>query len=83
VAMAVDASGNLYFENQIVSELVLKAGLRAATNATRAPLTLIIHADRAVSYDRLAHLAQLARDYGITNTWLATLPRVETAAAKP
>ena len=82
VAMAVDANANLYYENQIVSEPVLIASLRVATNAARAPLTLIIHADRAVSYELLAHLTLLARNCGITNAWLATLPRVE-AAAKP
>jgi biopolymer transport protein ExbD len=83
VAMAVDADGNLYYGNQIVSEQVLRTDLRFATNTARAPLTLIIHADKAVSYDTLAHLTLLARGFGITNVWLATLPRVETAAAKP
>jgi biopolymer transport protein ExbD len=83
VAIAVDANGNLYFENQIVSEQILITGLRVATNTARGPLTLIIHADKSVSYDMLAHLTLLARDYGITNTLLATLPPVETAARKP
>jgi len=83
VAMAVDANSNFYFENQIVSLQVLRTNLRAATNAARAPLTLIIHADKAVSYDTLVQLTLLARDYGITNAWLATLPRVEGAAAQP
>jgi len=81
VAVAVDASANIYFQNEIVpDESHLRTSLRAATNGVRAPLTLVIHADKAVSYDALAHLALLARDYGITNAWLATLPRVETAA---
>ena len=82
VAMAVDQLGNYYYENQIVSERVLIASLIVATNTARAPLTLIIHADKSVSYDTLAHLALLARDRGITNTLLATLPQVE-AAVKP
>jgi len=46
------------------------------------PLTLVIHADKSVRYDNLAHLVLLARDAGITNALLATLPRA-TAAAKP
>jgi biopolymer transport protein ExbD len=83
VAMAVDANGNLYFENQIVTERVLGASLRAATNAARVPLTLILHADRSVSFDTLAHLSLLARSYGITNTLLATLPSVEPPPVKP
>ena len=75
--MAVDASNNLYFENQIVSERVLINGLIVATQTTRAPLTLIIHADKSVSYEILAHLSLLARDHGITNILLATLPLLE------
>jgi biopolymer transport protein ExbD len=83
VNVAVDANGQLYFENQIVTERILITGLRAATNTARTPLTLIIHADKSVSYDTLVHLTMLARDYGITNAVLATLPPVEAAPAKP
>ena len=81
VAMAVDAQERLYFENQIVTKRVLKNSLMVATNNVREPLTLIIHADKAVSYETIAHLSLLARDCGITNCLLATLPRVE--AVKP
>ncbi len=80
VAMAVDANSNLYYGNQIVSEQVLATSLIVATNTARAPLTLIIHADKAVTYVTLVHLTLLARRCGITNTWLATLPRVEPVA---
>ena len=76
LAIAVDAQNRLYFENQIVTEAVLKTTLAAAAKNTRFPLTLIIHADKAVQYDKLAHLALLARapEIGITNLLLATLP---------
>jgi biopolymer transport protein ExbD len=80
VALAVDENGSLYYENQIVTEQVLGASLRVATNTTRAPLTLIIHADKSVSYATLVHLTLLARDHGITNTLLATLPPIEAGA---
>ncbi len=83
VAMAVDAQERLYFENQIVTERVLKTSLTAAVHAARNPLTLVIHADKAVSYQTLAHLSLLARDCGITNALLATLPRFESAPARP
>jgi biopolymer transport protein ExbD len=83
VHVAVDANGQLYFKNQAVTEKMLTTSLRVATNAARAPLTLIIHADKSVSYDTLVHLTLLARDYGITNALLATLPPVEPAPAKP
>jgi biopolymer transport protein ExbD len=85
VAMAIDAQGRLYFENQIVSEPVLKTLLAAKTMAARAPLTLVIHADKAVSYEQLAHLAAVVRrpEIGITNLLLATLPREAGARAQP
>lgn len=78
VAVAVDANGNLYYENQIVTEPVFINGLMVATNTVHVPLTLIIHADKSVSYDTLVHLTLLARDHGITNAVLATLPSIET-----
>jgi biopolymer transport protein ExbD len=85
VALAIDAQGRLYFENQIVSEPVLKTILAADAKAARAPLTLVIHADKAVSYEQLAHLATVVRqpEIGITNLLLATLPRAADAPAQP
>ena len=76
-ALAVDAQNHLYFENQIVTEAALKTSLAAAVKGAHEPLTLIIHADKAVTYDELAHLALLAREpaIGITNLVLATLPQ--------
>lgn len=83
IALAVDAYGRLYFENQIITEPQLRTSLAAASKGTREPLTLIIHADRAVTYETLAYLSLLARDAGITNSLLATLPRVDAAPAQP
>ena len=76
VAMAVDSQGQYYYENQPVSERVLKTDLIVATKHSSKPPTLIIHADRAATYDQLAHITLLARGVGITNAVLATLPRV-------
>ena len=83
VAMAVDENGSFYFENQIVSERVLINELTVRAKAAPGPLTLIIHADKSVTCDTLMHLMLLARDHGITNAVLATLPPVESASAKP
>ena len=83
VAMAVDSAGQFYFENRAVNEAQLKTSLRATVAGANEPLTLVIHADHAVTYDQLAHLTVLARDLGITNALLATLPRVtDTPAAR-
>jgi biopolymer transport protein ExbD len=49
----------------------------------RQPLTLVIHADKTVTEDQLIHLTLLARNVGITNALLATLPRGANAPARP
>jgi biopolymer transport protein ExbD len=76
VAVAVDASGRFYFANQIVSEAQLKSNLSAVAKKSREPLTLVIHADKMVTYEQLVRLTLLARDAGIQNALLATLPRI-------
>ena len=85
VAMAVDSAGRLYVENRMVNEGQLKTSLAVAVAGAHEPLTLIIHADRSVTYEQLAHLSLLARDIkptGITNVLLATLPRVTDTPAR-
>ena len=83
VAMAVDSGGRFYFENKIVSEAQLKSGLSNAVKKSRAPLTLVIHADKTVTEDQLIQLALLAQHAGITNALLATLPGAAGAPARP
>ena len=80
IAMAIDASNRFYFANQIVTPAQLQTSLSNAVSNSSVPLTLIIQADKTVSYDQLLQLTLLARDSGITNALLATLPAI---AAKP
>jgi biopolymer transport protein ExbD len=74
VAVAIDAQGRLYFENQWIEEAALKTRLKQIVAGAREPLELMVQADKAVTYEQLLRLTLLARDAGITNTWLATLP---------
>jgi len=84
VAVAIDAEGRLFFANQIVTEDELKSHLSAAAKNSREPLTLVVQADEAVTYGQLVHLTLLARDAGIRDVLLATLPRViHNAADQP
>jgi len=83
VAVAVDSSGRLYFENQIVNETGLNSALKSAAKNSREPLTLVIHADKSVTYGQLVRLMMFARDAGIRNVLLATLPRVISAPDQP
>jgi biopolymer transport protein ExbD len=75
VAVAVDAAGRMYFENQSLSESSLTKRLRKAVADSSEPLTLIVQLDRAASMDMLIRLTAVARSAGITNNWLAILPR--------
>jgi biopolymer transport protein ExbD len=75
VRVAIDSNGRLYFENQVIGEAQLTNSLRKAVSESPIPLTLLVEADRKVTTEMLVHLTTLARDSGITNGLLATLPR--------
>lgn len=75
VAVAIDPHGKLYYRNQAIDEQGLRNQLAMAVKSSREPLTLLVQADKNVTYDRLVRLTQIARDAGITSAWLATLPR--------
>ena len=83
VAIAVDAGGRFYFANQIIAADKLKSALQTAVHKSRDPLTLVIHADKAVTYEQLVQLTLLAREAGIQNVLLATLPGAVTAPVVP
>jgi biopolymer transport protein ExbD len=74
VSVAVDADGRLYYENQWVEEDALRRRLQEAARKSPEPLTLVVRADKAVSYERLMRLRGLAQEAGILEAWLATLP---------
>ncbi len=75
VAVAIDSSGRLYYENQGIQENDLRTRLDEVVKESRAPLTLLVEADKAVTTEMLVRLSMLARGVGITNGLLATLPR--------
>jgi biopolymer transport protein ExbD len=83
VTVAIDTEGRLFFANQIVTENELESHLYAAAKSSRQPLTLVVQADEAVTYGKLVHLTLLARDAGIQDVWLATLPRVINTSSQP
>jgi biopolymer transport protein ExbD len=74
VSVAIDADGRLYYDNQWIEEKALRGQLQAAARKTSEPLTLVVQADRSVSYERLLRLTLLALDAGIPEALLATLP---------
>ena len=74
VSVAVDANGQLYYENTLTSEPELKSNLLQVVAHAREPLTLVVQADKAVRYERLIRLNLLAREAGIREALWATLP---------
>ena len=74
VSVAIDADGRLYYENQWIEEKALRDRLQEVSNKSSEPLTLVVLADETVSYKRLLRLTLLARDAGIPEALLATLP---------
>ena len=75
VSVAMDRNGQLYFDNKWIAENELQARLRQASKASGKSLVLIIQADQDVTHKMLIHLALVARDAGISQALLATLPR--------
>ena len=75
VHVGLDPNGRLYYANQLVSETNLVGQLRAAVESSSEPLTLVLHADRNVTQDSLVRVTLLARQAGIRQALLATLPR--------
>jgi biopolymer transport protein ExbD len=73
VAVAIDAGGRLYFENQGIEEPELRNRLRQAVRNSAEPLTLLVKADQKVAYQSLIRLTLLAREAGLTEARLATL----------
>jgi len=84
VSVAIDADGRLYYQNQWIEESELRRQLEAAVQKSPEPLTLVVQADKAVSYERCLRLALLGRDAGISEALLATLPRpYDTPSRRP
>ena len=80
VAVAVDANGRLYFENRAIEREALSSRLLNA--AKKSPgLTLLVQADKSVTEDSLVGVALLARNAGIHDLLLATLPPIFTNSA--
>ena len=85
VTVAMDSTGRLFFENQIIDESHLTNRLgEVIRNASEKP-TLVVQADKSVSYENLVRVMQLGRAVGFETTVLATLQRPggKTISAKP
>ena len=83
IEVAVDSGGRYYFQNQFIDADKLQAALQQAATNSSQPLTLVVQADKQASYEMLVRLTMLAREAGINDAWLATLPAPSAPAARP
>lgn len=75
VAVAIDANGRFYYKNQLTDSTSLVSRLRFAVTNCPEPLTLVVQADRNAKRESLDQLAIIARQAGIRELLLATLPQ--------
>lgn len=83
LVVAVDASGQYYFDNQITHERLLQQRLLEKVMASREPITLVIQADKDVTVERLDRLGSIARKAGIKKAVHATRPPLSRTNASP
>jgi len=79
VAVAVDANGRLYFQNQLIDDNELTKRLRKEVARSSEPLALVVEADKAVTHEMLIRVSTLAQQAGISEAVWATLPRAVAA----
>jgi biopolymer transport protein ExbD len=76
LAMAVDGSGNFYFENQLCDANRLRDQLRAAVAGSHEPVTLVVQLHHETKVDVFLRLAILARSVGIREVLQAVRPSI-------
>jgi biopolymer transport protein ExbD len=81
LVVALDAGGQLYFEQQVVTEDKLRTRLINAVKKNQGPVALVVQADKAVTLESWLRLSQLAREAGIHETLMATRPPLFPAPA--
>src|SRR5882762_809767 len=75
-AVALDANGLLYFENQIIEKKDLQRRLQAEVKKSAQPLTMVVLADKGVSLENWDGLVDMARQVGVKHVSQLRLPRV-------
>ena len=74
IKVALDEHGRCFYENQLIEFEALQSKFAAAAQQSPKSLTLLIYMDQKARVDDLLHLQSLARDVGIPDAMIATLP---------
>jgi biopolymer transport protein ExbD len=83
--MAITASGQFLFDNQIVDESALKTALQQKVLASpkkSKELTLVLIPDKSVSYEVLTKVRSMAKDAGVSEVLEAVRPSGYSGKAK-
>ena len=83
VVVAVDSSGQYYFDNQLIQERLLKQQLKARVEESREPLTLIIQGDKSVNLEQLVRVGELGYKAGVREAFIASRPALASKRAAP
>ena len=83
ITVAMDEHGRYYFQNRMVEAAALKNSFTEAAKQSPEPLTLVILMDKAVQFEDLLQLQLLARDAGISEALVATLPKANASLVRP
>lgn len=79
VVVAVNASGQYFYESQLIASTNLPARLQSAAKTAADPMTLILRLDKAVPFETVVNLSQIAREAGFARVALATRPPLKPA----
>lgn len=71
IALAITAQGELFWENELIDEPLLRERLTQAAQQTPQP-ALHLRADNTTQYQQLAHLMALIQETGITQIGFIT-----------
>jgi len=74
IIVAVNLSGQVFYENQMIDEKDLAPKLAEAAAQAREPMTLILRLDRATAIETFVRLSDMARKAGFSDVVLATRP---------
>jgi biopolymer transport protein ExbD len=84
VVVAIDRSGQVYYENQAVTDLEdLRRRLRTAVQHSTEPLTLELQADKTATFELTHPILSLASDAGFREARLAVRPRPAPVSPNP
>src|SRR6185503_12672137 len=83
VVVAVDSSGQYYFDNQLIHERLLKQQLKFKVEESREPLTLIIQGDKSVNLEQLVRVGELGYKAGVREAFIASRPALASKRAAP